>query len=315
MSGMIASIMIGAGLTALLDVSRQTGTRKLRPAVTLAAAGALIALEVASLQSFARRFNESASLARNVMGQLAPLRNEPFVHVRNLPHILADGPYVLKCYALAMYLERTEGRSPQFRCDHVSVEFNGEGYEEITPREPDEFSNYREPQPGEHDVELVFISQRNCPSGEIRTCAARARPMPHRVRILSLGCPDPTDVLLTSSRAEAGALLRTGAWSAGGCLQGARAFTVHGGQSSSSRVPLFRCFNDRFHSASLDPSCGDADTEGAVGYVDRLPAASSSLLLRGCSQTGRWRPALGIGCPAGWTATTLGYVSPAPSSD
>ena len=170
MAGMIASIMIAAGLTSLPDILRQTGKRQLRLVVALAAA-ALIAVEFASLRSFAWRFRESTSLARNVMGQLAPLRNQPFVHVRNLPHILVKGPYVLKCYALAMYLKRTEGESPQFRCDQVFLEFNGERYVEITPREPDEFSDYHEPTPREHEVELVFVSWRNCPSGAIHACA------------------------------------------------------------------------------------------------------------------------------------------------
>ena len=174
MAGMIASIMIAAGLTSLLDILQQTGRRRLRFAVTVAAT-ALIALESVSLQSFAWRFRESTSLARNVMGQLAPLRNEPFVHVRNLPHILANGPYVLKCYALAMYLIRTEGQSPRFRCDQVFLELNGKRYEEITPRTRDEFSDYRQPEPREHEVELVFISWRNCPSGEIQACRARVR--------------------------------------------------------------------------------------------------------------------------------------------
>ena len=318
MSGMIASIMIGAGLASLLDVWRRTRRRELRLVVTLALlpAAALIAVEFASLKSIALRFEESTSLARNVMAQLAPLRNEPFIHVRNLPHILANGPYVLTCYGLPMYFKGTEGRSPQFRCDRMLLDFNGAGYEEITPREQDESSDYREPRPGEREVELALISWRNCPSGDIGACAARARPMPHKVRVLYLGCPDPTDVLLTTSRAEADGLLRDGAWSAGGCLQGTREFAVHGRQGgSSTRVPLFRCVNQTFHSASLDPSCGGATTEGEIGYVDVGPSAVGSLPLRGCSQPGRWRPALGADCPAGWTGTLLGYVSPSPSPD
>lgn len=315
MPGMIASIMIGAGLSSLLDIVRRTSRGDLRLAATLASlpAAALIAVEFASLQSFAWRFGESTSLARNVMAQIAPLRNEPFVHVRNLPHLLANGPYVLKCYALAMYLGRTEGRSPRFRCDRVFLDYIREGYAETTPREPDELSDYREPRPGEHAVELAFVSVRNCPSGDIPACSARAVPLPHKVRVLYLGCTDPADVLLTWSPAEADGLLRNGDWSAGRCLEGGGDFTVHGPQDgSSTRVPLFRCVNQKFHSASLDPSCGDAETEGEIGYVDVGPSAVGSLPLRGCSQPGRWRPALGADCPAGWTATLLGYVSPSP---
>ena len=316
MPGMIASIMIGVGLSSLVEILGRSSRGHLRVAATLASlpAAALIAIEFASLQSFAWRFGESTSLARNVMAQITPLRNEPFVHVRNLPHLLANGPYVLKCYALAMHLRLNEGRSPRFRCDRVFLDYGREGYAETTPREPDELSDYREPTPGEHAVELAFVSLRNCPSGDIPACSAQVVPMPHKVRVLSLGCPDPTDVLLTPSRAEADGLLRDGAWSAGGCREGAGDFNVHGPpqDGSPTRVPLFRCVNQTFHSASLDPSCGDAETEGELGYVDVEPSAVGSLPLRGCSQPGRWRPALGSDCPAGWTATLLGYVSPAP---
>ena len=122
---------------------------------------ALLAVELVSLQSFASRFGEATSLARNVMAQVTPLKDEPFVHVRNLPHMLGYGPYVLKCYALPMYLRLTEGRSPHFRCDQVFLDYTGDRYTEITPRVPDEFSEYSEPRPGEHEVELTFSSRRN----------------------------------------------------------------------------------------------------------------------------------------------------------
>jgi len=191
----------------------------------------------------------------------------------------------------------------------VFLDYNGEGYVEITPREPDEFSDYSEARPGEREMELAFVSQRNCPSGDTHACSARAASMPSKIHVLYLGCPDPTDVLLTSSRAEADSVVRNG-WTAEDCLEGAGDFTVYGRHDGSTmRVPLFRCFNQKFHFASLDPSCGDGDTEGELGFVDVGASALSPLLLRGCSQTGRWRPALAAECPAGWTADFLGYVS------
>ena len=106
MPGMIVSIMIGAGLSSLLDILRRTSRGHLRLAATLAAlpAAALIAVEFASLQSFAWRFGESTSLARNVMAQIAPLRTS-LSSRSQLPHLLANGPYVLKCYTLAMHLD------------------------------------------------------------------------------------------------------------------------------------------------------------------------------------------------------------------
>ena len=120
---------------------------------------ALMAVEFVSLQSFASRFGDAASLARNVIAQVAPLQDEPFVHVRNLPHMLASGPYVLKCYGLRMHLRLTGSPSPQFRCDQVFLESTGDRYAEISPRVPDDFSDYREPRPGEHEVELTFVSR------------------------------------------------------------------------------------------------------------------------------------------------------------
>lgn len=186
--GMIASIMFGAGLASLLDILRRRSTGELRHAATLVSLSlaALIVVEFASMQSLAWRFRESTSLARNVMAQLAPLSDEQFVHVRNVPHILAKGPYVLKCYAFAIYFGLTEGRSPRFRCDRVFLGYDGEGYVEITPREPDEFSNYGEAKPGEHSVELAFVSLRNCASGDIRVCSARAASLPHSIRLPTL---------------------------------------------------------------------------------------------------------------------------------
>jgi hypothetical protein len=56
-----------------------------------------------------------------------------------------------------MYLRLTEGRSPHFRCDQVFLDYNGDRYTEITPRVPDEFSDYHQPRPGEHEVELTFV--------------------------------------------------------------------------------------------------------------------------------------------------------------
>ena len=272
MSGMIASIMIGTGVTSLLDMMRRTWRRDVRVAVTLAslAVAALIAVEFVSLQSLAWRFGESTSLARNVMAQLAPLRNEPFVHVRNLPHILANGPYVLKCYALALYLRRTEGRSPQFRCDRVFLDYNGEGYAEITPREPDEFSDYREARPGEREMELAFVSRRNCPSGDIPVCAARAASMPRRVHVLYPGMSGPdrraAHVFTHGGRRRVAQRRLVGRRAV---CEGAGAFTVYGRQEgSTTRVPLFRCFNQKFHFASIDPLCGDSDTEGELGFVE-----------------------------------------------
>ena len=317
-SGMVASIMIAAGLTSLLDIVRRTaaGERRYGATLILLPVAALITVEFVSMQSFARRFGESTSLARNVMAQLVPLRNEPVVHVRNLPHMLANGPYVLKCYAFQTYLTLTVGRSPRFRCERVFLDYNGEGYVETTPREPDEFSDYSEARPGEREMELAFVSQRNCPSGDIRACSVRAASMPSKIHVLYRGCPDPTDVLLTSSRAEVDSVVHNGAWTTEDCLEGAGDFTVYGRHDGSTmRVPLFRCFNQKFHFASLDPSCGDSDTEGELGFVDVGASALSPVLLRGCSQTGRWRPALSADCPAGWTASFLGYVSGSQSTD
>ena len=317
-SGMVASIMIGAGLTSLLDIVRRTSAGERRYGATLIVlpVAALITVEFASIQSFAWRFGESTSLARNVMAQLMPLRNEPLVHVRNLPHMLANGPYLLKCYSLKIYLELTVGRSPRFRCDRVFLDYSGEGYAEVTAREPDEFSDYHEARPGEREMELAFVSQRNCRSGDMHACLARAASLPRKIHVLYLGCPDPTDVLLTSSRAEADGVLHDGAWTAESCLEGAGDFTVYGRHDgSTTRVPLFRCFNQKFHFASLDPSCGDGDTEGELGFVDVGASALSSLRLSGCSRAGRWRPVLAADCPAGWTASPLGYVSRSESTD
>ena len=52
---------------------------------------------------------------------------------------------------------------------------------EITPREPDEFSDYSEARLGEREMELAFVSQRNCPSGDIRACFVRAASMPSKI--------------------------------------------------------------------------------------------------------------------------------------
>ena len=160
MPGMIASIMIGAGLTSLLDLLRRTPTGVHRRTATVASLSiaALIAVEFTSLQSFASRFGEATSLARKVIAQVVPLKDTPFVHVRNLPHILRAGPYVLKCYALPMYLRLTEGRSPYFRCNQVYFDYTEGRYSEISPRVADEFSEYSEPRPGEHEIELTFVS-------------------------------------------------------------------------------------------------------------------------------------------------------------
>ena len=85
--------MIGAGLTSLLDILRRTAAgERYGATLILLPVAALITVEFVSMQSFARRFGESTSLARNVMAQLVPLRNEPLVYVRNLPHMLANGP-------------------------------------------------------------------------------------------------------------------------------------------------------------------------------------------------------------------------------
>ena len=45
-----------------------------------------------------------------MIAQLVPLRNEPLVYVRNLPHMLANGPYSMKCYAFETYLALTVGQ-------------------------------------------------------------------------------------------------------------------------------------------------------------------------------------------------------------
>jgi hypothetical protein len=102
---------------------------------------------------------------------------------------------------------------------------------------------------------------------------------PHVLKCYTLEIYLEFTVLLTSSRAEADGLLHDGPWTAEDCLEDTGDLAVYGRHNgSTTRVPLFRCFNQKFRFASLDPSCGDADTESELGYADVRPSALGSRL-------------------------------------
>jgi hypothetical protein len=219
MSAMIASIMVGAGLAGVLvpDGHRHPLARPLQ-AGGLGLLAMVVGLEAISLHSFSLRFREATSIARNVMAQVAPLRDTAFVHVRNLPHALAGGPFGLKCYALPVYLRLTGGPSPAFRCDQVVLRYDGRRYREITPREPDVFSSYHEARSDERELELVFLSYRNCPSHDVPACVAQQAARSPAIHVLHRGDSDPSDVLRASSGGEADRLVRGGSWKTAGCM-------------------------------------------------------------------------------------------------
>lgn len=161
MSAMIACIMMGAGAEWLIDLSKQwSRAEKTIRIITRFVLAILISSQLVSVYNFARRFTQSTSIASSVMDQVAPLKNEAYVHVKNLPFMLSGGPYVLKCYALRFYLQLRGEHSPQFRCDEVFLGFNGKTFYEVTEPQSDGFSDYGLGRAGEIPLELKFNFER-----------------------------------------------------------------------------------------------------------------------------------------------------------
>ncbi len=131
--------------------ARDRGTLPLAGALLLAAFFAGACLSGLSLQ---RYWNDAFALARSVVGQVERLAARPNVFVRNLPREFRGGPYVLKCYALQMYIAGRGSRAPEFRCDSVAVERRATDIVEAGPREPDAYSGYVGPRLDELSVEL-----------------------------------------------------------------------------------------------------------------------------------------------------------------
>jgi hypothetical protein len=135
------------------DGARDRGTLRLAGALLLTAFFAGACLSGLSLR---RYWNDAFALARSVVGQVERLPAGRNFFIRNLPREFRGGPYVLKCYAFPLYIAGFRGRAPDFRCDSVAVERNGNDVVETGPRVPDTFSGYGEPRPDEVSVELDF---------------------------------------------------------------------------------------------------------------------------------------------------------------
>jgi hypothetical protein len=306
-SSLILSILIACGITNLVNFSSKPWQRTLG----FVSFCALLAIQQVSMRSFSLRFTEATGIARNIMWQVFPFSEHPFVHIRNLPRFLYEGPHIMKCYMFPIYFRQAFGKSARFRCDQVNLVSYSNGYREIDSRVHDQYSEYSEPRADEKSVELAFISWRNCAKSNLRDCIVKLRNNKHPVFSIAHGCPEVNDILYSTNLNEVQMLVFSGSWTKACKSLGfelANLILYSTGSHLENRAPLYRCAAEGYHFVSLDTKCQGKNFEALLGYISKNPEEQATTKMIGCFDKNGWRPNFGNSCPNQTQEEILGYV-------
>jgi len=158
MPSLPVAILFGIGAAALLEAApaprrSPRGARLARTGGGMLVGGFVLG-SIASGGSAGRYWRDAARLSRSVMDQVEARLDAPALFVRNVPWVFHNGPPVISCAALPIYLGRRGTHVPPFRCDCVVIERGWRSTIEWERRGACPFSPRAEPRGDEIPVEL-----------------------------------------------------------------------------------------------------------------------------------------------------------------